>query len=167
MSWVISIKTKPIIKPINISYNKLSYDDIDSIVFIEYQNSQNPWSKNQLAESILNPTNLCYSLSINSQILGFLMVMPAFDTADILNISINADYQRKGYGKRLLNLLIKDLKNREIRQIILEVRESNQIAISFNLKQGFEKISVRKNYYMIGSKHTHPKEDGIMMSLKF
>ena len=167
MSLDITIKTKLTIKPISISYNKLSSNEIDSIVFIERQNSENPWSKTQLLESIQNPTNLCYSFSIDNQVLGFLIAMPAVDTADILNISINADYQRKGYGKGLLNLLIEDLKNREIRQIILEVRESNQIAISFNLKQGFEKISVRKNYYMNGSKHTHPKEDGIMMSLKF
>ena len=167
MSLDIITKTKLTIKPISISYNKLSSNEIDSIVFIERQNSENPWSKTQLLESIQNPTNLCYSFSIDSHVLGFLIAMPAVDTADILNISINADYQRKGYGKGLLNLLIEDLKNREIRQIILEVRESNQIAISFNLKQGFEKISVRKNYYMNGSKHTHPKEDGIMMSLKF
>ena len=167
MSWVISIKTKQIIKPISISYNKLSYDDIDSIVFIEHQNSQNPWSKTQLAESILNPTNLCYSLSINSQILGFLMVMPAFDTADILNISINAEFQRKGHGKRLLYYLIQELKNTKIRELILEVRASNQAAISFYLKYGFEEISLRKNYYINNSKHPNQKEDGIIMRLKF
>jgi ribosomal-protein-alanine N-acetyltransferase len=167
MNWVISTKTKPIIKPISISYNKLSYDNIDSIVFIEQQNSQNPWSKNQLAESIINPTNLCYSMSINNEILGFLMAIPAFDTADILNISIKAEYQRKGYGKRLLNYLIEELKNRKIRDLILEVRVSNQAAISFYLKHGFEEISLRKNYYMNNSKHPNQKEDGIMMRLEF
>ena len=109
MSLDIITKTKPTIKPISISYNKLSSNEIDSIVFIERQNSENPWSKTQLLESIQNPTNLCYSFSIDNQVLGFLIAMPAVDTADILNISINADYQRTGYGKRLLNLLIKDL----------------------------------------------------------
>jgi ribosomal-protein-alanine N-acetyltransferase len=167
MSWVISIETKPIIKPISISYSKLSYDDIDSIVFIEHQNSQNPWSKNQFVESILNPTNLCYSMSIDNQILGFLMAMPADDSADILNISISKEYQRKGYGKKLLNCLIEELKNRKIKVLILEVRESNQSAISFYLKYGFEKISLRKNYYMNNSKQTNQKEDGIIMRLKF
>ena len=167
MSWVITTKTKPIIKPISISYNKLSYDDIDSIVLIENQNSHNPWSKNQLVESILNPNNLCYSISINNQIIGFLLAMPTIDTADILNISINKDYQRKGYGKKLLHFLIKELKDRMIRQLILEVRVSNQAAISFYLKHSFEKISLRKNYYMINSKHPNQKEDGIIMRLKF
>jgi len=167
MSWVITIKTKPIIKPISISYNKLSLNDIDTIILIENQNSHNPWSKNQIIESILNPTNLCYSISIKNQIIGFVMVMSAIDTADILNISINKDCQRKGYGKKLLHFLIKELKDRMIRQLILEVRVSNQAAISFYLKYSFEKISLRKNYYMINSKHPNQKEDGIIMRLKF
>jgi ribosomal-protein-alanine N-acetyltransferase len=167
MSWVITTKTKPIIKPISTSYNKLSFNDIDSIVLIEQQNSHEPWSKNQLIESIQNPTNLCCSISTNNQIIGFLMAMPALDTADILNISINKNYQRKGYGKKLLHFLIKELKDRMIRQLMLEVRLSNQAAISFYLKHGFEKISLRKNYYIINSKHPNQKEDGIIMRLKF
>ncbi|MDC1449552.1 ribosomal protein S18-alanine N-acetyltransferase [Candidatus Thioglobus sp.] len=167
MSLGITIKTKPIIKPISISFNRLSRDDIDSIVLIEQQNSHNPWSKNQLIESILNPANLCYSISIKNQIIGFLMAMPALDTADILNISINKACQGKGYGNKLLNYLIKELKDRMISQIMLEVRESNQAAIAFYLRHGFEEISLRKNYYMNNSKHLNQKEDGIIMRLKF
>ena len=167
MSWDITIKTKPIIKLISTSYNKLSFNDIDSIVLIEQQNSHNPWSENQLIESIQNPTNLCCSISTNNQIIGFLMAMPALDTADILNISINKDYQRKGYGKKLLHYLIKELRDRMIRQLLLEVRVSNQAAITFYLEYGFEEISLRKNYYMINSKDPNQKEDGIIMRLKF
>ena len=95
------------------------------------------------------------------------MAMSAIDTADILNISINKDYQGKGYGKKLLHNLIKKLKDRAIGQLILEVRKSNQAAITFYLKHGFEEISLRKNYYMINSKHPNQKEDGIIMRLKF
>jgi len=167
MSWDTTTKTKPIIKLISTSYNKLSFNDIDSIIIIEQQNSHNPWSKNQLIESIQNPTNLCCSISANNQIIGFVMAMPALDTADILNISINKDYQRKGYGKKLLHYLIKELRDRMIRQLILEVRVSNQAAITFYLEYGFEEISLRKNYYMINSKDPNQKEDGIIMRLKF
>ena len=167
MSWGIITKTKPIIKPISISYNKLSLNDTDAVLLIENQNSHNPWSKNQIIESILNPTNLCYSISVNNQIIGFLMAMPALDTADILNISINKACQGKGYGNKLLYYFIKELKDRMISQIMLEVRVSNQTAIAFYLKHGFEEISLRKNYYMNNSKHPNQKEDGIMMRLKF
>ena len=54
-----------------------------------------------------------------------------------------------------------------ISQLILEVRASNQSAIDFYLKHGFEEISLRKNYYMNNSKHPNQKEDGIIMRLKF
>jgi len=95
------------------------------------------------------------------------MAMPALDTADILNISINKACQGKGYGNKLLHYLIKELKDRMISQIMLEVRVSNQTAIAFYLKHGFEEISLRKNYYMNNSKHPNQKEDGIIMRLKF
>ena len=167
MSWDITTKTKQTIKLISISYNRLSHDDIDSIVLIEQQNSHNSWSKNQLIESILNPANLCYSISIKNQIIGYLMALPALDTADVLNISINKAYQRKGYGNKLLLYLIKELKDRMISQLILEVRVSNKNAIAFYLKHGFEEISLRKDYYMKNSKHPNQKEDGIIMRLKF
>jgi len=167
MSWDITTKTKQTIKLISISYNRLSHDDIDSIVLIEQQNSHNSWSKNQLIESILNPANLCYSISIKNQIIGYLMALPALDTADVLNISINKAYQRKGYGNKLLLYLIKELKDRMISQLILEVRVSNKNAIFFYLKHGFEEISLRKDYYMNNSKHPNQKEDGIIMRLKF
>ena len=167
MNSGITTKTKPIIKLISISFNRLSPDDIDSIVSIEQQNSHNPWSKNQFIESILNPANLCYSISIKNKIIGFLIAMPALDTADILNISINKACQRKGYGNKLLHYLIKELKHRMISQLILEVRASNQTTIAFYLKHGFEEISLRKNYYMNNSKHPNQKEDGIIMRLKF
>ncbi|WP_416686306.1 ribosomal protein S18-alanine N-acetyltransferase [Candidatus Pseudothioglobus sp. Uisw_041] len=167
MSWGITTKTKPIIKLISISFNRLSRDDIDSIVLIEQQNSHNPWSKNQLIESILNPANLCYSISMKNKIIGFLMAMRTLDNADILNISINKACQGKGYGNKLLHYLIKELKDRMISQLILEVRASNQAAIDFYLKHGFEEISLRKNYYMNNSKHPNQKEDGIIMRLKF
>jgi len=167
MSWDITTKTKQTIKLISISFNRLSRDDIYSIVLIEQQNSHNPWSKNQLIESILNPANLCYSISIKNQIIGYLMALPALDTADVLNISINKAYQRKGYGNKLLLYLIKELKDRMISQLILEVRVSNKNAIAFYLKHGFEEISLRKDYYMNNSKHPNQKEDGIIMRLKF
>jgi len=95
------------------------------------------------------------------------MAMPALDTADILNISINKACQGKGYGNKLLHYFIKELKDRMISQIMLEVRVSNQTAITFYLKHGFEEISLRKNYYMNNSKHPNQKEDGIIMRLKF
>ena len=92
--------------------------------------------------------------------------MLAVDTADILNIGIDPDLQRQGYGRGLLNHLIEELRKRNIREIFLEVRVGNKSAIQFYKKQGFKEISVRKNYYMKNSKNQSQREDGIIMSIK-
>ena len=62
--------------------------------------------------------------------------------------------------------LVKQLKYRGIKDILLEVRESNIQAIKFYLRLGFEKISVRKNYYMENSNQLSERDDGIIMRLE-
>ena len=95
MSLDISIKTKPIIKPISISFNTLNLNEVDSIALLESQSSEHPWSKNQLSESIKNQNNVAYSLSLDDQIIGFVVAMPAVDKVDILNIGINQKISKK------------------------------------------------------------------------
>ena len=92
--------------------------------------------------------------------------MLAVDTADILNIGIDPDFKRQGHGTGLLNHFIEVLRKRNISEILLEVRAGNKSAIQFYKRQGFEEISVRKNYYTKNSKNQSHKEDGIIMRIK-
>ena len=165
-SSVITIKTKPTTRRTNISFNKLSSIEIPSVLSIEEQNSDYPWSKLQFTTSIENSNNLCYCLSFNGRTIGYLIAMLAVDTADILNIGIEPEFKRQGHGTALLNHLIKELRKRNISEILLEVRAGNQSAIQFYKRQGFEEISVRKNYYTKNSKNQLHREDGIIMSIK-
>jgi len=166
MSSAITIKTKPTTRRTSISFNKLTPVEIPSVLSIEEQNSDYPWSQGQFTTSIENSKNLCYCLSLNGKTIGYLIAMLAGDTADILNIGIDPDFKRQGYGTALLNHLIEELRKRHIGEILLEVRAGNKSAIRFYKRQGFEEISVRKNYYMKNSKNQSQREDGIMMGLK-
>ena len=166
MSSVITIKTKPTTRRISISFNRLTSIEIPSALSIEEQNSDYPWSQLQFTTSIENSKNLCYCLSQNGKTIGYLIAMLAVDTADILNIGIDSDFKRQGYGTGLLNHLIEELKKKDIGEILLEVRSGNKSAIQFYKKQGFEEISVRKNYYTKNSKNQSQREDGIIMSIQ-
>jgi len=94
------------------------------------------------------------------------MAMLATDSADILNIGIDPEFQRKGHGTALLNYLIEELRKRHIGEILLEVRVGNKSAIQFYKKQGFKEISVRKDYYMNNSNNRSQREDGIIMRIE-
>ena len=166
MSSVITIKTKPTTRRTSISFNKLSSIEIPSVLSIEEHNLDYPWSQDQFTTSIENSNNLCYCLSFNGRTIGYLISMLAVDTADILNIGIEPEFKRQGHGTALLNHLIEELRKRHIVEILLEVRIGNKSAIQFYKRQGFEEISVRKNYYTKNSKNQLQREDGIMMSIK-
>ena len=166
MSSDITIKTKPTTRRTSISFNKLTSVEIPSVLSIEERNSDYPWSQGQFKTSIENSSNLCYFLSQNGKTIGYLIAMLAVDTADIVNIGIDPDFKRQGHGTALLNHLIEELRKRNISEILLEVRAGNQSAIQFYKSQGFEEISVRKNYYTKNSKNQSHREDGIIMRIK-
>ncbi|MDC0239375.1 ribosomal protein S18-alanine N-acetyltransferase [Candidatus Thioglobus sp.] len=166
MSSAITIKTKPTTRRTSISFNKLNSVEIPSVLSIEEHNSDYPWSQHQFTTSIENSNNLCYCWSVNGKTIGYLIAMLAKDTADILNIGIDPDFQREGYGTALLNHLIKELRKRHIGEILLEVRAGNKSAIQFYKKQGFEEKSIRKNYYIKNSNNQTKREDGIIMSIR-
>ena len=166
MISAITIKTKPTTRLTSISFNRLTSVEIPSVLSIEEQNSDYPWSQLQFTTSIENSNNLCYCLNLNGKTIGYLIAMLSLDTADILNIGIDPDFKRQGYGTALLNYLIENLRKRNISEILLEVRAGNKSAIQFYKKQGFEEISVRKNYYIKNSNNRSQREDGIMMRIE-
>ena len=166
MSLAITIKTKPTTRLTSISFNKLSLVEIPLVLSIEERNSNHPWTQLQFTTCIENTNNLCYRLSLKSNTIGYLIAMLAPDSADILNIGIDPNFQRKGHGTALLEHLIEELRKRYIDEILLEVRVGNKSAIQFYKKQGFEEISVRNNYYMKNSNDRSQREDGIIMRIE-
>ena len=140
MSLAITIKTKPTTRRTSISFNRLSSIEIPSVLLIEEQNSDYHWSQNKFTTSIKKSNHLCYCLSFKGRTIGYLIAMLGLDTADILNIGIEPDFKRHGYGTALLNHLIEDLRKRDIGEILLEVRAGNKSAIQFYKRQGFEKV---------------------------
>ena len=79
---------------------------------------------------------------------------------------IESGYVATGKQLGFTTRLIEELRKRHIGEILLEVRAGNKSAIQFYNKQGFEKISVRKNYYMKNSNNQSQREDGNIMSTR-
>lgn len=100
-----------------------------------------------------------YTISNEEKEIGFIEYQIIdCDTAEIINIEIEKQYQNKGAGKYLLTYFISQMKKQEKNKILLEVRKSNETAKHIYTKYGFKQDSIRKNYYS-------NKEDAILMSL--
>lgn len=76
---------------------------------------------------------------------GILIYDYIYDRIEIEYIIVKSQYRRKGIATKLLKFM--ELQYNNIKNITLEVNESNEAAIKFYEQSGFMKVAVRKNYY--------------------
>jgi len=81
---------------------------------------------------------------------GFIEFLQIGDFADIHDIEVDPEHRGKGYGAKLMELFLNEMKNRNVAKVTLEVRVANVVAIRLYEKFGFGQVSIRKNYYKDG-----------------
>ena len=101
----------------------------------------------------------------SSHIIGFAVISVILDEADLLMICIDPDYQRMGFGDKILTFIKSKAQELQIGNIFIEVRTSNSPAIGLFEKHSFNYLGIRKDYYpnKVGS----GREDAIIMCLEF
>lgn len=160
MSLDISTRMSQTTKPINISFKELNTEFDQEISLIESRVHRNPWSQEQIKESFQNKNNLVIGVLNQDELIGYCFILIAQTEAEILNIAIDINFQRKGLGQILLKECFERLKSQQAKNLFLEVRESNHAAKNLYSKMGFKTIGIRKNYYS-------NNEDANMMQLLF
>jgi ribosomal-protein-alanine acetyltransferase len=91
---------------------------------------------------------------------GFLIGRSAADEFEILNMAVAPAHRRSGIGARLVKEALAWLRTARVRRVYLEVRASNEAAISLYSRIGFRPCGRRARYY------TSPVEDAILLSLE-
>ncbi len=150
---------KPTIKLINTSFRDFISDDVERVVVIERLAYDAPWTQSKFNDSLNNPNILASLIIVDTQVLGYFVAIHSPDSADLLNICIHPDYQQQGLGIKLFENLIQKLQILSIDTVFIEVRSSNNSALSFYQKLGFKVIDKRKKYYSNG-------EDAKILRLK-
>ena len=126
---------------------EMSEIDIKEIAELEKECFSEPWSELSLKDELTNEIARFYVLRDNEKLLGYIGANNICGEVYITNVAVNSAYRGKGYGKKLVNHLLKQGKLEKALFVTLEVRESNEKAISLYEKCGFKKIGERKNFY--------------------
>lgn len=125
-------------------FRLMQESDVDLVTQIEKLVQSHPWTRKQFEDSVSVYQSTVYEE--NGQVVGFCILQPVLDEANLLLMAVHPSQQGKGIGYKLLDASISLLKNDPV-QIFLEVRESNAAAIGLYEKSGFHQIDLRKNYY--------------------
>ncbi|AFY90831.1 ribosomal protein S18-alanine N-acetyltransferase [Chroococcidiopsis thermalis] len=110
------------------------------------QDNQDEEAGEQVGNYQLPTTN--YQLpTTNYQLLAMGCFWAILDEAHITLLAVHPDYQGRGLGQALLWGLMQAARDRALERATLEVRESNQPAISLYSKFGFQLAGRRRRYY--------------------
>lgn len=134
-------------------------DDTESIAEIEKSSFSTPWSENAIRES-MNAGTEFYVAYFKNKIVGYMGLSKIAGEGYVTNVAVLPEYRRLGIGNKILDFVISNSKD-ELEFISLEVRASNNPAISLYKKFGFENVGLRKRFY------TNPVEDAIIMTKYF
>ena len=88
---------------------------------------------------------------------GYLNVHHVLDEGDVNLIAVRESARREGIATMLMKALFERAENAGISSYMLEVRVSNQAAVSFYTRMGFLEVGLRKGYYQ------KPEEDALLM----
>ena len=137
---------------IKLTSNDINY--IEQIFNLEKEIfKSSAFNKNYLDTLIKGNNSFIYVYLIENKVCGYLIILDSIDVYEILAIAAVEEYRNKGIAQELLDKI-------KTKDIFLEVRESNKVAINFYKKNNFKEISIRKNYY------SEPTENAIIMKLE-
>ena len=116
--------------------------DYKTLLQIEKSMFKNSVSVDGLKSFEMNASHVIWKIQ-KIKIIGFVYFFHVKDEIEIIRICIIKSQQNKNYG----SLLIDEIKKLKIKKIFLEVSTENINAINFYLKNGFQRIGIRKGYY--------------------
>jgi len=137
---------------------EMTLADVDEVLRIEQQVHAHPWTRGNFTDA-LGSGSVCKVFEDGAEILGYAVLMPALDEIELLDISIAAQHQRKGLGRKLLTEIMAMAHGMNMRRMLLEVRPSNAAALSLYRAAGFGQIGLRRGYYP----SDNGREDAIVM----
>lgn len=119
--------------------------DLKSIHHLDKLTNPHPWSLNNIESSIQH--NLGYVYLYQNNLVSFLLFANQLDYTEILLLATHPQYQNQHLASQLINSLVEYNQKTKIDRILLEVRQSNSIALQFYQKVGFTYLNTRINYY--------------------
>ncbi len=132
-------------------------EDLDETARLEEQCFSEPWSRLLLREALESDLDKLWVILEGECLVGYCNFRVIAGEGELMRIAVRSDMRGRGYAGKLMEVLVTDASKRGVTAITLEVRVSNQPAISLYERFGFLKEAVRKRYY------TNPVEDALLM----
>ena len=163
ISNITSQDRAPMITPYSIG--PMEERDLIDVVEIEETSGLNRWGYDAYRRELFTNPNSIMMVARNlvpgPAVIGFFAGWIVEDELHVNNVASHRDYRRIGIGRSLMEAAIDETRLRGGKEVVLEVRASNEAAQVLYQELGFGFIGRRRDYYRL------PTEDALVMKLKF
>lgn len=144
-----------------IEIRDMTHHDLSQVHAIEESLYSDPWSMLSFSHELGNAAAILKVARFHDQVIGYVCIRSLLDVTHVLKVTVIPHFRRKGIGQRLLQGALRELREKhpEVREVTLEVRESNEPALNLYRRLGFSEQGRRRGYYR------RPDEDALIMSL--
>ncbi|DAB27444.1 MAG: ribosomal-protein-alanine N-acetyltransferase [Sulfurimonas sp. RIFOXYD12_FULL_33_39] len=104
--------------------------------------------------------NLIYVAEIEGKVVGYLLVLIKRTKAKLYSIGVKEIYRGRKISQKLLEVTSKELISLGFKQLLLEVRTDNKVAIALYKKAGFKVVKELRAFYKDGC-------DAYLMELEY
>ena len=132
---------------------------LDGVAELEKLCFSQPWSRKSLELLINDGIGVGMVCRKDGMVCAYGGMLCTVDEGQITNIATHPDFRKQGYGRAIVEALVKYAKSNRLLSVSLEVRESNKAAISLYQSLGFKVEGKRKDFY------TKPTESALIMIL--
>ena len=124
---------------------RLAYSDLPAVISIERRSFPTPWSLAMFVLELSKPSGICLAATEEDELLGYLVCSRYDQVWHLMNVAVTPERRRAGVARRLITRLVE--KGGGKLPFTLEVRISNQPAITMYERLGFRSAGVRPRYY--------------------
>ena len=124
--------------------------DVDAIHRLEKAAFPSPWRREFFESELHSTGRLNLVARRGATLVGYVFAMWFFDEMHVNKIAVTENERRRGIALALMNACESFAREHAVKSISLEVRESNDGAIGFYKRLGFESLYVRPRYYPDG-----------------
>lgn len=130
-----------------IIYRVIENQDIEAVFNVDQACFKHNWTRDSYLAETKNILSNYIVAENEDEIIGFGGFWQIIDEAHITNIAVLASYRQCGVGQGIMDAMLSRAFKKGCVGMTLEVREDNQPAINFYLKNGFTREGRRKDYY--------------------
>ena len=148
-----------VIKEAVLNFRPMVEDDLPRVLTIEESAYKFPWTR-IIFQDCLRVGYCSWVLEREQSIIGYGVMSVGVGECHILNLCVQPQSQRSGYGRTILDHLMDLAIKHDAEVAFLEVRPSNKAAKQLYASAGFNEVGVRRNYYPA----RFGREDAVIMA---